>query len=231
MSHLVISSDVLDSASDVVGDGGAVDGRGVRRPAPVADGASKRLKIVDAAVRCIARSGIGSTSLDSIAREAGISRATLYRTFPGGRDAVLHTTAKTETTRFFAGMAAAMAAATSLEDLIVRSISESARRLTSSAALNAVMAEDPQKILSHVSLGEMDRTLVVVTDFAHPFFAQWLEREEAMRAAEFVARVVLTYLATPDEDLDLLDDDDVAALVHRFVLPGIMALGPAEHRR
>jgi len=41
-------------------------------------------RMVAAAVRCVARWGLAKTSLDDIAREAGSSRATAYRVFPGG---------------------------------------------------------------------------------------------------------------------------------------------------
>ena len=45
------------------------------------DGTAARL--LDATVACIARVGVSKTTLDDVAREAGCSRATLYRYFPG----------------------------------------------------------------------------------------------------------------------------------------------------
>lgn len=41
--------------------------------------------VVDAALACIGRWGLAKTTLDDIAREAGISRATVYRRVPGGK--------------------------------------------------------------------------------------------------------------------------------------------------
>jgi AcrR family transcriptional regulator len=43
-------------------------------------------RILEAAARCALRFTLGKTTIDDIAVEAGVSRATVYRTFPGGRD-------------------------------------------------------------------------------------------------------------------------------------------------
>ena len=42
--------------------------------------------LLDAAAVCIARWGVAKTTAGDVAEEAGCSRATLYRRFPGGRD-------------------------------------------------------------------------------------------------------------------------------------------------
>ena len=40
-------------------------------------------EILDATAACIARFGLGKTTLDDVAKAAGCSRATVYRLFPG----------------------------------------------------------------------------------------------------------------------------------------------------
>src|SRR6476661_2798379 len=40
-------------------------------------------RVLDAALACVARVGLGKTTLDDVAREAGCARATVYRCFPG----------------------------------------------------------------------------------------------------------------------------------------------------
>src|SRR5271165_6126437 len=45
-----------------------------------------RSRLLEGTYACVVRQGIGGTSLEDAAREAGVSRATLYRYFPGGRD-------------------------------------------------------------------------------------------------------------------------------------------------
>ena len=56
---------------------------------PIADG---RERILDAAERCIGRSGLRGTGLVEVAAEADVSRPTAYRLFPGGRSEVIAAT-------------------------------------------------------------------------------------------------------------------------------------------
>jgi len=48
-----------------------------------------RVRIIDGALACLARHGTAKTTVDDIARQSGVSRATVYRVFPGGRDEIL----------------------------------------------------------------------------------------------------------------------------------------------
>ena len=76
---------------------------GEARPSEVADARPARLpaasRITAGALACIARWGMAKTTLDDIAREAGCSRATIYRLFPGGKRAVLDATGEVELAR------------------------------------------------------------------------------------------------------------------------------------
>ena len=63
-------------------------------------------RILEAALRCIARWGMAKTTLDDVAREAGCSRATIYRAFPGGKQSVIHATGERELRRFLDDLSA-----------------------------------------------------------------------------------------------------------------------------
>src|SRR5690348_10128663 len=47
-----------------------------------ADAARNRARVLDAAARLFAEKGAGDTTMDDIARAAGVGRATLYRRYP-----------------------------------------------------------------------------------------------------------------------------------------------------
>jgi AcrR family transcriptional regulator len=188
------------------------------------DRSSQRIRIVDATLVCLARQGVHKTTFDDIARQSGFSRATVYRAFPGGKEAVLAAVVDTELARFFSQLAVAMGGATDIEDVLVAGITEAARRLLDHRALGFVLAHEAELITAHLAFAEMDRVLAVASSFAAPFLGRWLEPEGAMRAAEQATRIVLTYLGSPSAAVDLTRAADVSHIVQRFVLPGIQAL-------
>jgi len=188
------------------------------------DRSSTRVRLVDAALSCLARQGAAKTTVDDIAREAGFSRATLYRTFPGGKDDVLEAVVSTEVARMFSALAVVMGEAGDLEEVLVSGMTETARRLSAHRALNYLLQHEPGVILPRLTLADMDRILMVAGDFAAPFFARWLEPDQASRAAEWAVRIVLAYVSDPAPGVDLTDPEDTRALVRAFVLPGILAL-------
>jgi AcrR family transcriptional regulator len=199
-------------------------GRKVVRHLGADDRSSTRVRIVDATLACLARQGLAKTTVDDIAREAEFSRATLYRTFPGGKDAIVEAVVETEVARLFSSVAVVMGEATDLEDVLVAGMVEAARRLGAHGALNYLLAHEPGVILPRLTFADMDQILFTAGDFAAPFFARWLSPDQASRAAEWAVRIVLAYLADPSPGTDLTDADDTRALVRRFVMPGVLAL-------
>jgi AcrR family transcriptional regulator len=188
------------------------------------DRTSTRVRIVDGALRCLARQGVAKSTVDDIAREAGLSRATVYRTFPRGKDDILAAVVETETARLFSALAVAMGEAADLEDVLVAGMVESARWLSAHDALAYLLAHEPGVVLPHLTFAELDRVLLVAGDLAAPFFARWLEPAQASRAAEWAVRIVLAYTSDRNPAADLTDPDETRALVRAFVLPGILAL-------
>ena len=179
-------------------------------------------RVIDAALRCVARWGIGKTTLDDVAREASCSRATIYRLFPGGKDSLLDAMTRLELGRFFAGLARRLDEAAGLEDLLVRGITYAARALDDHEALRFVLSYEPELVLPKVSFRQADRVLSCVTTFAAPYLVAHVGEEEAPRVAEWVARLVLSYTLAPADGVDVHDEESVRRLVRTFVLPGLV---------
>jgi len=185
-----------------------------------------RVRVIDGALACIARQGVAKTTLDDVARQAGCSRATVYRVFPGGKDAVLGAVVDTEVARFFSALAVRMGAATDLEDVLVAGMTEAAARITAHPALDHLLRHEPELVLSQLAFARMDDVLAVTCAFTTPFLGRWLDQGETRRVAEWAARIVVSYLLCPADGVDLTDTGQVRRLVRTFVLPGIRALSP-----
>jgi len=199
----------------------------MRAGIPVAGGPEER--IIDATIRCIARWGVGKTTLDDVAREAGCSRATVYRLFPGGKDGLLDAVCRAELARFFVGLTSRLDAVADngLEALMVAGMSEAGRRILEHPALRYVLTHEPEAIAPRLAFAQMEIVLQTATSFATPWLARYLDDEEAARLAEWVTRILISYASMPAEGIDIGDEESIRRLVRTYVLPGLNLQG--EH--
>lgn len=179
--------------------------------------------LADAALRCIARWGFAKTTLDDVAREAGISRATLYRALPGGgKEALFAALADRELRRLEAAVAAAVEPAADLEDALVAAVSAAALHLEGHAAFRFLLAHEPGLVLPHLAFRPLDALLARVRAVGGPVLERFLAPAEAAELAEWVARIVISYTCCPAVGVRLTDDRSVRRLVRSFVLPGLL---------
>jgi AcrR family transcriptional regulator len=193
-----------------------------RYPAPSGEGVETR--VVAAALRCIARWGVAKTTADDIAREAGVSRATLYRAFPGGRDVVLGSVLRHEVGRFFTTVSSELDRCETLEDLLVTGLVEAHAFLEGHDALRYLIAHEPERILPGASLDRLARIVALAAAFAEPHLARFLPEEHAGLAAEVVTRLTVSLALIPSTRADLGDPASVRHLVTSILLPGLGAL-------
>ena len=205
----------------VASDGGAHSGAragGADRASP------HRERIIDGTLTCLARQGTTKTTVDDIARQAGVSRATVYRVFPGGRDEMLAAVVDTEMARLFSALGVRLGEAHNLTEALVAGIVEASTRISNHAALAYLVEYEPEMVLGHLAFDESDRLLKTASRFTAPFLARWMSPSEAERVAEWATRIVLSYAIAPSPIVDLTDPADAEHLVTTFVIPGIEAL-------
>lgn len=194
-----------------------------------------RVRVIDGTLACLARHGTAKTTVDDIARESGVSRATVYRAFPGGRDEILEAVVDTEMARLFSALGVRLGNAADLTAALVGGIVEASTRLRDHAALHFLVEHEPGIILGHLAFDESDRLLATASRFTAPFLARWMSPDEAERVAEWATRIVLSYAISPSSSFDARNEADATRLVTTFMLPGIRALqsvvaGPIDIR-
>jgi AcrR family transcriptional regulator len=186
---------------------------------PEHDGRDVRDRVLDAAKQCCERWGIAKVTIDDIAAEAGVSRATLYRMFPGGRDVLYEALRVRETEEFMAELAAHVAGADSLEAVAVQGVVHATRMLQADEHIKLMLASEPGEMASQLTVDGLPRIFRVATVFLTPFFAPHIGREQSARLAEWLARVVISYFLAPSRYVDLADEASATAFVRMFVLP------------
>lgn len=187
----------------------------------VLDGTAARL--LDAAIACIARVGVSKTTLDDVAREAGCARATLYRYFPG-KPALLGALVGREAASLEAALRVAAADTESLEDAVVAVVTSAAGWLAAQPALQFVIMAEPEVLLPHLAFDGADRVLRAGARVIAPSLTRFVGADDAERAGEWLTRMILSYVSSPAESVDLLDPTSVRRLVADFVVPGFPSI-------
>jgi AcrR family transcriptional regulator len=183
-------------------------------------------RVIDAALRCVARWGLAKTTIEDVAREAGVGRATLYRLFPGGREALLDAVVWREAARLLDRLGAAAAGAGTLEDVLVAWFVDTAAAISGHQALQFLLAHEPESVLPHLAFQRFDALLERAGELAGPLLAPWLHtRERQARATEWMARVVLSYTLAPSRDIDVADPASARRFIRTFILPGLCTPG------
>jgi AcrR family transcriptional regulator len=173
-------------------------------------------RIVGAALRCLARFGLSKLTLDDVAREAGCSRATLYRYFPN-KSSLLFAVVATEVARLRRGLEEAVAGAATVDEVVTSGAAFGARELRRHEALQFLLAVEPGAVLPHVCFGGADRMMALVAEALAPHLGRFLSPPEAAATGEWLGRIFLSYgFETPCNS-----EVDIVALVRDFVLPGL----------
>lgn len=184
-----------------------------------------RMAILEAAYDCVVRQGIGATSLEEVAKAAGVSRATLYRYFPGGRDEVIGAVVAWQTLCFFEVLADAVAGATDLETLLVEGLLAAHRAIEEHTVLQRLLATEPELLVPQLTF-ESPQIVAMLKGFFRARFAghrlrPGVEHEEA---ADYVARLVLSFIGSPGR-WDLSDREQVRELVRSEIMAGLVEPG------
>ncbi|HEY5025803.1 MAG TPA: TetR/AcrR family transcriptional regulator [Acidimicrobiales bacterium] len=187
-----------------------------------------RQRILEATYACVARWGLSKTTVEDAAREAGLSRATVYRYFPGGRDELIDAVVSWQFLLFFVSLYEEVHGATSLEEVLDRGLVFARRSLLEHEVLQKILETEPDVLMPKLTV-ESNRTVGLIAGFLVPYLHEhgMADGIEIHEAADFLARMILSYISSPGH-WDLGDPEQVATLVRTELLAGVMGeLGPA----
>ncbi|MEZ5140818.1 MAG: helix-turn-helix domain-containing protein [Acidimicrobiales bacterium] len=181
-------------------------------------------RILDATLVLIARWGVAKTALGDVAKEAGCSRATLYRAFPGGKQHLLLALGERELVAYVGAIAEAIDEAADLEEALTMAVVVASRLLRDHAAAQFVLDHEPGLLLPFLGFHQVDRLYRHTAIALGPHLERFLPAERAGWAAEWTARAFISFIFNPRADLDLADIDDARGLVQRFLLPAFVPM-------
>ena len=186
-----------------------------------------RDRLLAATYRCVSRFGLGKTTIEDVAKESGLSRATIYRQFPGGREELLLETVGWELANYFTALADHVRDAPDLAELLERGLAYAHRSVTEHVVLRKILDTEPERLLPLLTV-ESANIMPFIGDFLYPYLVREADAGRVRAgvdlgsAAEYLARCILMLINAPGR-WDLEDPEQVRDLVQSELLGGIVA--------
>jgi AcrR family transcriptional regulator len=184
-------------------------------------------RIVDAAERCIRRWGIRRVSMNDVAREAGVSRGSVYRYF-SDREALVQAVLERSSER---GIQAAEPAVRRRRTLAAK-VAEAAvfirTNLDDELSLG-LRAHPDEAELATLRLARAQQTLDRWIAFWVPYLEEARDRGEVRAdldirpAAEWIMRILVSLVTMPSVTVDLDDAAQVRRYVEHHIVRGFRA--------
>jgi TetR/AcrR family transcriptional repressor of uid operon len=179
-------------------------------------------RILDAALTQVAAVGVRRTTVDDVARRAGVGRITVFRRF-GSKHRLFDVLAVREARRFFA---AVDSASHGIDDPVERTVTSfvTAMRLARGHPLLDRLARiEPETVLAALAHDRPPVMSLAREAVAGPLRAAVrageLELAQVDEVAEVLLRLWVSFLLLPDSVVDLDDESATRAFVHGVVAP------------
>ncbi|MFT4085996.1 MAG: TetR/AcrR family transcriptional regulator [Gordonia sp. (in: high G+C Gram-positive bacteria)] len=177
-------------------------------------------RMVDIGVGLVSRFGAKALSLTSVARQAGVARATAYRMF-GGREALVHAMIARELGLLRTRITEWSADEPDIAERVHQRVVKSLEYIREHEALQYILRNEPEEIVRALvtSEGSGETSLITaIVDATEPD----VDPEEraafypdARTGIEFMVRTVYSCMLVPST---ALSDDEIADLVVRAVI-------------
>ncbi|HJO22402.1 MAG: TetR/AcrR family transcriptional regulator [Myxococcota bacterium] len=173
-----------------------------------------RVRLLDAAVRCIQHYGLTKTGLADIATEAGVTRRTVYRYFPD-RDAIVAATLIRGVGEFARAARDLIASIADPGEAVVEAILFALRELPRDPLLGSLILAGEVKLTDAEfpdAMRVLEYVLAPLSEAAH-----W-KPDDLEECGELVMRLGLSLMASPRVDRS---EKELRAFLHRRVVPAL----------
>lgn len=168
------------------------------------------------------RYGIAKTTVDDVSRVAGLSRATVYRYFPDGKDQVITEAITWAVGQFFTELAEAVEDAPDFATMLERALLHAHDAVENHEVLQKVLETEPQRLLP-----QLTQAAPMVQGAVRGYFEERLAGERLRpgvdpgRAADWLSRMGLSFIISGGAR-DMSNPDDVRRLVREELLIPIL---------
>lgn len=182
-----------------------------------------RARVLDAAYEQFCRMGIQRSTMEDVARRAGVSRITVYRRF-ATKDALVEQVVRREFRRYFDQFLVDIQQAETVADRVVLGFVSSLRAIRGNPLIGGLLEVEPDLVVPSM-ISDGGQTLATVRQFVagqlrHEQRAGNVSRDvDTDVVAELMVRLSASFLAIPSHVIDLDDDAQLAAVARQYLVP------------
>ncbi|MER7596832.1 MULTISPECIES: TetR/AcrR family transcriptional regulator [Streptomyces] len=179
-------------------------------------------RILDAALEQFSLLGLRRSSVDDVAKRAGVSRVTVFRRFQS-KDKLVEATLLRELNRFFQHLDARVAPLPTMEERVVEGFVVALRHTRAHPLFGGLLRLEPELVLPYLTVqGGFSLSATVEYLTAHLRRAQQVEGradEDPRPLAELMVRVAVSFLLNPASCIEMEDEEQARAFARRYLAP------------
>ncbi|MFB7939826.1 TetR/AcrR family transcriptional regulator [Streptomyces sp. NPDC056049] len=184
------------------------------------------LRILDAALEQFTLLGLRRSSVDDVARRAGVSRVTVFRRFRS-KDRLVEATLLRELARFHELLDATVAPLPTLEDRVVEGFVVTLRHARVHPLFGGLLRLEPELVLPHLTV-RGSSTLASTVEYLtvrlrRARMAEGRPEEDPRPLAELMVRVAVSFLLDPAGCVAMEDEEQARAFARRYLAPLLKA--------
>jgi AcrR family transcriptional regulator len=175
-------------------------------------------RILDAALAELRDYGLRRTSMENVARRAGLARATIYRRF-ANKPELMRVTAIREVSRMMAHVTRAVSSCPTVRERVVEGFVAGVRLAREDSLLTRLLTSEPETTLPYLTV-DSGFAMAAIRGF---LVQQLMDTPEALddpeAAADVMVRLGMSVLFAPKGHIPLATDDDLRAFATTYLLP------------
>jgi AcrR family transcriptional regulator len=181
-------------------------------------------RVLDALHQSIEKWGLEKVTIDDVAHLSGVSRATIYRMFPGGRDVLFEALRVRNLNEFFTGLRSAVESADSLLDLVVDIAVYATNELRGDEQLVTMLANEDAPAIRSLTVDGLPRIISVASSYLRPLLDDHLPPEASAPFVDLLARLVISHFLAPSSHVDLGNPESA----RQFLVPLVTLIDPVN---
>ena len=183
-------------------------------------------RILEAALKCFEEVGIRRTSMDDIARAAGVGRMTVFRRFEG-KDQLTHIVLLRVGVEVTEMARSAFTGSRDLETGLTEALVLAVQAVRDRPLFVKVLRTEPEAFLRSLTSDGPSMIEVMrrsVSEWLSERGGGPLSDKDAELVAEGITRLGVSLVLSPQGPIPLYDDEGLRAYLARYVVPGIAQL-------